>query len=51
MLKNKESTSKDAISKPGPCSQVIFASSKESFKVNLLEVRCCNKGTKKFAHL
>ena len=50
-LVNKESTSKDAINQPASCSQIILANSKESFKVNSLEVRCCNKGTKNFAHL
>ena len=51
MLVNKESASKDAINKPASCSQIILAKSKEFFKVNSLKVRCCNKGTKKFAHL
>ena len=50
-LVNKESTSKDAINKPASCSQTILANSKESFKVNWLEVRCRNKVTKNFAHL
>ena len=49
-LVNKESTSKDALNKQASCSQVILANSKESFKVNSLEVRCRNKGAKKFAH-
>ena len=49
-LVNKESTSKDAINKPATCSQIILANSKESFKVNRLEVRIRNKGTKNFAH-
>ena len=49
-LLNKESTSKDAINKPASCSQIIFANSKESFKVKSLEVRF-NKGTNNFAHL
>ena len=48
---NKESTSKDVINKPASCSQMILANSKESFKVNWLEVRCCNKGTNNFSHL
>ena len=30
---------------------MILANSKESFKMNWLEVRCCNTGTKNFAHL
>ena len=50
-LVNKESTSKDAINKPASCSQTILANSKESFKVNWLEVTYRNKGTKNFAHL
>ena len=37
-LINKEPTSKDAINKPASCSQIVFANSKESFKVNSLEV-------------
>ena len=45
-LVNKESISKDVINKPVSCSQIILANSKESFKVNSLEVRCRNKGTK-----
>ena len=45
-LINKESTSKDAMNKPVSCLQIILANSKESFKVNWLEVRCRNKGTK-----
>ena len=49
-LVNKESTSKHARNKPASCSQIFLANSKESFKVNWLEVRCCNKGTKNFAH-
>ena len=43
-LVKKESISKDAINKPASCSQIILANSKESFTVNSLEVRCCNKG-------
>ena len=50
-LVNKESTSKDAINKAASCSQIILADSKESFKVNSLEVRCRNKGTKNCPHL
>ena len=50
-LVNKESTSKDAINKPASCSQIILANSKGSFRVNSLEVRCCNKGTKNFTHI
>ena len=50
-LANKKSISKDAINKPASCLQMILANSKESFKVNWLEVRCCNTGTTNFAHL
>ena len=50
-LVNKESTFKDAINKSASCSQIVLANSKESFKVNSLEVRCCNKGIKHFSHL
>ena len=50
-LVNKESTSKDDINKPASCSKIILANSKESFKVNSLEVRCLYKGTKNLAHL
>ena len=46
-LVNKESTSEDAINKPASCSQIIFANSKEFFKINSLEVKCRNKWTKK----
>ena len=42
---------KDAINKPASCLQVILANLKESFKVNSLEVRCRNKGTKNSAYL
>ena len=49
-LVNKESTSKDAVNRPASSSQIILANSKESFKANSLEVRCCNKGTRNFAH-
>ena len=49
-LVNKESTSKDAINKPASCSQITLADSKESLKVNSLEVRYRNKGTKNFAY-
>ena len=50
-LVNKKSASKGAINKPASCSQIILANSKKSFKVNWLEVRCCNTGTKNFALL
>ena len=50
-LVNKEPTPKDVIDKPASCSQTILANSKESFKVNWLEVTYRNKGTKIFAHL
>ena len=50
-LVNKELTSKDTVNKPGSCSQIILANLKEILKVNSLEVRCCNKRTKNFAHL
>ena len=51
ILANKNTTSKDAINKPASCSQIISANSKESVKVNSLEVRYRNKGTKNFTHL
>ena len=51
ILANKNTTSKDAINKPASCSQIISANSKESIKVNSLEVRYRNKGTKNFTHL
>ena len=50
-LVNKESTSKYAINKEASCFQIVLANSKESFKVNSLEVSFRSKGTKNFAHL
>ena len=51
ILANKKTASKDAINKPASCSQTISANSKESVKVNSLEVRYRYKGTKNFTHL
>ena len=47
-LADKESTSRDAINKSAFYLQIILANSKETFKVNSLEIACRNKGTKTF---
>ena len=51
MLVNKGSRSKHAINKRASCSHIHLANSKESFKVNSLEVKFYDKGTNIFANL